>query len=129
MTKSLSNKIFLKKQLYSLRMKEGTSILQHLNHSIGFLSDILALELKLEDEDKVLLLLSSLPLSYDHLATTVMYKNEILVLENVRQMFQNNELMKKTDSTKETSRLVIKEQRRDHKVENPRRVLKFLVEF
>ena len=27
--KSLSNKLFMKKQLYSLRMKEGTPILQH----------------------------------------------------------------------------------------------------
>ena len=31
MTKSLSNKLFIKKQLYSLRMKGGTFILQHLN--------------------------------------------------------------------------------------------------
>ena len=30
-TKSLSNKLFLRKQFYSLRMKEGTSVLQHLN--------------------------------------------------------------------------------------------------
>ena len=28
MIKSLSNKLFMKKQLYSLQMKEGTSILQ-----------------------------------------------------------------------------------------------------
>jgi hypothetical protein len=31
MTKSLTNKIFLKRQLYSLRMKEGTKITDHLN--------------------------------------------------------------------------------------------------
>ena len=31
MTKSLSNKLFMKKQLYSLRTKEGTPFLQHLN--------------------------------------------------------------------------------------------------
>ena len=36
MTKSLSNKLFMKKQLYSLRMKEGTPILQHLNVLIEF---------------------------------------------------------------------------------------------
>jgi len=31
MTKSLSNKLFLKEQLYSLRMKEGTPVLQPFN--------------------------------------------------------------------------------------------------
>ena len=58
MMKSLSNKLFMKKQLYSLRMKEGTSILQHVNTFNRILSDLLALEVKLE-EDKTFLLLSS----------------------------------------------------------------------
>ena len=64
MMKSLSNKLFIKKQLYSLRMKEGSPILQHLNAFNRILSDLLVLEVKLE-EDKSLLLLSSLPSSYD----------------------------------------------------------------
>ena len=29
--KSLSNKLYLKKQLYGLRMKEGTAVLEYLN--------------------------------------------------------------------------------------------------
>jgi len=37
--------------------------------------------------------------------------------------------MKKTDFTEEASRLVVKEQRRDHRVENPRRVPKLLVKI
>ena len=40
-----------------------------------------------------------------------MYGKETLELEDVRQMFQNNELMKKTDSTEEASGLFIKDQR------------------
>ena len=31
MTKSLPNKLYLKKNLYGLRMKEGTAVLEHLN--------------------------------------------------------------------------------------------------
>ena len=77
-TQSLSNKIFMKKQLYSLRMKEGTPVLQHLNAFNKILNDLLALEVKLEEEDKDLLQLSSLPSSYDHLATTIMYGKETL---------------------------------------------------
>ena len=63
MTKSLSNTLFMKKQLYSLQMKEGTPILQHLNAFNRILSDLLTLEVKLEEEDKALVLLSSLPSS------------------------------------------------------------------
>ena len=84
MVKSLSNKLFMKKQLYSLRMKEGTPILQYLNAFNRILSDLLALEVRLEEEDKTLLLLSSLPSSYDHFATTVMYGKGTLELEDVR---------------------------------------------
>jgi len=84
MTKSLSNKLFMKNQLYSLRMKESTPILQHLNAFNRILSDLLAMEVKLEEEDKTLLLLSPLPSSYDHLATTIMYDKETLELKDVR---------------------------------------------
>ena len=84
MTKSLWNKLFMKKQLYSFRMKEGMSILQHLNAFNKILSDLLALEVKLEkEEDKTFLLLFSLPSSCDHLATTIMYGKETLELEDV----------------------------------------------
>ena len=79
MAKSLSNKLFTKKQLYSLRMKEGTLILQHLNAFNRILSDFLALEVKLK-EDKAILLFSSLPSSYDYLATTIMYGKKTLEL-------------------------------------------------
>jgi len=77
-------------------MKEGSLVLQHLNAFNQIFSNLLALEVKLEEEDKALLLLSSLPQSYDHLTTIIMYEKENLELEDVRQMFQNNELMKKT---------------------------------
>ena len=58
-TKSLSNKLFMKKQLYSLQMKKCTPILQYLNTFNRILSDLLALEVKSEEEDKVVTLFSS----------------------------------------------------------------------
>ena len=103
MMKSLSNKLFMKKQLYSLWMKEVTPILQHLNTFNRILSDLVALKVKIEEEDKALLLLSSLPSSCDHLVTTIMYGKETLELEDIRKMLQNNELMKMTNSTEEAS--------------------------
>jgi len=92
-------------------MKEDTLILQHLNTFNRILSDLLALEVKIEEGDKAPLLLSSILSSYDHLAITIVYVKETLELKDVRQMLQNNELVKKIDSTEETSGLVIKGQR------------------
>ena len=109
MTKSLSNKLFWKKQLYRLLMKEGTLILHHLNSFNRIMSDLLALDVKLEEEDKAILLLCSLPFSYDHLATTIMYRKETLLLEDVRQVLQNNALMKRAYPQEEASGLVVKE--------------------
>jgi len=45
---------------------------------------LLALKVKIEEEDKTLLSLSSLPSSYDHLATIIMYGKETSELEDVR---------------------------------------------
>ena len=94
MTKILSYKLFMKKQFYSLRMKKSTPILQYRNIFNRILSDLLALEVMTE-EDKIFLLLFSLPSNDDHLATTIIYDKEILELEDVKQMLQNNELMKR----------------------------------
>ena len=58
MTKSLSNKLYLKKQLYELRMKEGTTVLEHLNFFKKVINEILAVDVKIDEEDKALILLS-----------------------------------------------------------------------
>src|SRR3954468_12340257 len=107
MMKSLSNKLYMKKQPYCFRMAEGTLILQHLNAFNKIVSDLLALEVKMEEEDKALMLLSSLPPSYDHLVTTILYGKETLELKDVRVMLVNNEFMKRTDPTQEGSGLVV----------------------
>ena len=90
-------------------------ILQYLNAFNRISSDLLALEVKLE-EDKALLLLSSLPSSYDHLATTILYGKKTLELEDVRQILQNNELIKKTDSTEESQDWLSRVRGKDQKV-------------
>ena len=52
-----------------------------------------------------------------------MYGKEILELENVRQILQNNELMKKTDSIEEASGLFVKSQKGRSKSRGPKRDL------
>jgi len=80
---SLSNKLYLKKQLYRLRRKQETAVLEHLNFFNKIISELLAVDVKINKEDKVLILLSSLSKSYDHIVTTMLYGKETLILEEV----------------------------------------------
>ena len=61
MTKSLPNKLYLKKQLYGLRMKEGTTVLEHLNFFNKIINKLLVVDVKIDEEDKTLIFLNSLP--------------------------------------------------------------------
>ena len=72
-TKNLSNKLYLKKQLYGLRIKEGTVVLEHLNFFNKIICEFLVVDVKIDEEDKVSVLLSSLSESYDHIVTTMLY--------------------------------------------------------
>ena len=54
MTKSLSNKLYLKKQLYELRMNEGTAVLEHLNFFSKVINEFLVVDVKIDEEDKAL---------------------------------------------------------------------------
>ena len=50
MIKSKSNKLCLKKQLYKLYMKEETAVLEHLNFFNKIISELLAIDVKLDKE-------------------------------------------------------------------------------
>ena len=76
----------LKKQLYGLRMKEGTSVLEHLNFFNKVINELLAVDVKIDEEDKALILFSSLPQSFDHIITTMLYDKQTLILEEVTSL-------------------------------------------
>ena len=61
MTKSLTNKILLKRQLFTLRMKEGTKISDHLNAFNTLVCQLSSMEDIISSEDKAILMLCSLP--------------------------------------------------------------------
>jgi len=71
-----SYKWYLKKQLYELRMKEG-------NFFNKVISELLTIDVKINEEDKALILLSSFSQSYDHIITIMLYGKKTLILEGV----------------------------------------------
>jgi len=52
MTKSLPNKLYLKRQLYELRMKEGATMLEHLNFFNTIIGELLAVDVKIDKETR-----------------------------------------------------------------------------
>jgi hypothetical protein len=64
MTKSLANKLHLKQRLYTIRMAGGTSIQSHLNEFNSICVDLESLDVNIDDEDKAILLVVSLPLLF-----------------------------------------------------------------
>jgi len=77
MMKSLSNKLYLKKQLYGLHMNEGTTVLEHLNFFNKIINELLVVNIKINKEDKALMLLSLLSQSYDHITTIMLYVRKL----------------------------------------------------
>lgn len=65
--KSLVNKLFLRKKLYSLRMEEGGSATDHLNAFNLLIAQLASSSAKIKEEDQCMTLLCSLPDSWDHL--------------------------------------------------------------
>ena len=92
MKKSLANKIHLKERLYTFRMAEGTPVQKYLNDFNSILVDLESLDVKIEDEDKAILLVVSLPPSYTHFKEIMLYSNSNTIsFEEVKSNLLCNE--------------------------------------
>lgn len=67
------NKLFMKTRLYNLRMHEGSDLQQHVNVFDNIITELVKLGVKIDDEDKEIFLLCSLPGLNDYPVTTLTY--------------------------------------------------------
>jgi hypothetical protein len=92
MTKSLANKLRLKERIYTIRMAEGTSIQSHLNEFNSICVDLESLDVKIDNEDKAILLVVSLPPSFKNFKEIMLYGNHTsLTFENVKSNLLSKE--------------------------------------
>jgi len=59
--KSVENRLYLKRRLYHFQLKRGVSISDHINTYTKLLADLANMDVVIEEEEKTLILLSSLP--------------------------------------------------------------------
>lgn len=103
MTKTLTNRIYLKSRLYTCKMEEGTPIQEHINKFDRCISDLKDIDVKVEDEDQALMLLLSLPKSYENLVQTLMLVGDNLTMDETRTSLLADDLRKIATSGMTTS--------------------------
>ncbi|GJR80554.1 hypothetical protein Tco_0151339 [Tanacetum coccineum] len=102
MTKSLTNKLLLKQRLFSLRMKEGSILKDHLDALNSILMDLKNVEVKIDDEDATLILLVSLPPLFENFVNSFVVGKDTITLEDVRSSLHSRELRHQASGTSES---------------------------
>ncbi|KAK2965268.1 hypothetical protein RJ640_015766 [Escallonia rubra] len=95
---SASNKVFLMKKLFNMRMSENGSVVDHLNDFNGVTNQLESVGINFDDEIRALLFLCSLPDSWNNLVTTVSNStiSGTLTLNDVVSSVMNDEMRRKT---------------------------------
>jgi hypothetical protein len=94
-SKSLVNKLFLRKKLYNLRMRDGDSMAEHLNAFNTVVSQLVSIDIKISDEDKCISLLCSLSDSWDSLVVAIGSNTTSLKFEEVVSSLLSEEMRRK----------------------------------
>lgn len=85
-------------------MKEGTTIIDHLNVFNTLMVQLESIEVNFESEDKAITLLCSLPESWDHFVTSISLSiSEILEFDDVIGALLSKETRKRSNSETSTS--------------------------
>src|SRR5438105_4293391 len=82
-SKDLTSKMHVKMKLFSHKLQEGGSLVNHLSTFKEIVSDLTAMEVKFDDEDLALMLLCSLPSSYLNFRDTILYSHDTLTVSEV----------------------------------------------
>jgi hypothetical protein len=104
-SKSLVNKLFLRKKLYNLRMRDGDSVVEHLNAFNTVVSQLVYVEIKISDEDKCISLLCSLPDSWDSLVVAIGSNTTSLKFDEVVSSLLSEEMRWKNMEGQSTNAL------------------------
>ncbi|RDX93850.1 hypothetical protein CR513_23834, partial [Mucuna pruriens] len=108
-----NNKLFLLNSIVSLKFKEGTSLSDHLNEFQGIIDQMSRMGIKFEDEILGLLLLNSLPESWEtfKISITNSAPNGVVSLQMVKGSVLNEEMRRKAQGSSSQSEVLVTKNR------------------
>ncbi|GKE78809.1 hypothetical protein Tco_1544929 [Tanacetum coccineum] len=108
--RSLHNKKFLKRKLYAFRMTESTSVTKHINNLNTLFNQLTSLSCNIEPQERVKILLQSLPESYDQLiiSLTSNVLSDYLVFDDVATAILEEENRRNNREDRQTSSRQVK---------------------
>jgi hypothetical protein len=113
-SKSLVNKLFLRKKLYHLRMEDGDSVTEHLNAFNTLVSQLVYVNITIAEEDKCITLLCSLPDSWDNLVVAIGSTTQsTLKYEDVVASLLYEEMRQKNMDSQSTDALFVRGRTQD----------------
>lgn len=83
MTKTIDNRVYLNKKLFWFDSTGVTLMSNHVNEFSNIISDLESSEVKVDDKDKTILFLNSLPKSYEHFSTRLLYGKENVTYDGI----------------------------------------------
>ncbi|KAE8683204.1 hypothetical protein F3Y22_tig00111213pilonHSYRG00462 [Hibiscus syriacus] len=96
-------------RLYGLKMQDDPDLAQHVNVFNQIISDLARLDVKIEDEDRAMILLCSLPPSYEHMVTTLTYGKETINVEEITAaLLAHNQRKKNAGENSQADSLYVK---------------------
>ena len=76
-------------------MEEGNSLANHIDNFNRIILDLVDINVKLKDVDKAIIMLSSLPPSYEHFVDTLLYGRQSITMADVKDSLSSKEVTKK----------------------------------
>lgn len=98
MAKSLTNKIFLKEQLFGFKMNPAKTLEENLDEFKVITIELANADEKISDENQAIILLYSLPEACKDLKTAIKYDRSSLTLEDVLSALRSRDLEIKRDN-------------------------------
>ena len=92
-SKTLTNRLMMKMDLYSLKMEEGGNVIDHINKFNELVSRLLNAGETIKDEEQALLLLASLPKSFKPLVQSMLAGKSTLKLEEAMTTMKESQRM------------------------------------
>nr|GEV12695.1 retrovirus-related Pol polyprotein from transposon TNT 1-94 [Tanacetum cinerariifolium] len=106
-SKSLTHRLFLKMELYSLKLEEGSNLHNHINSFNQLVCQLANVDDAIKDKEQALLMLSSLPKSYKPFVQTMLTGRTTLTFEDVLKALRDNERMTGSDSSLSSDKLLV----------------------